>query len=80
MPSLALLYFTLLVVCFGFPVLQKKYNKACDLWSIGVIMYILLCGYPPFYGTSDSQIFKAVQRVDYHFLSPEWDVISDEAK
>lgn len=62
------------------PVLQKKYDKACDLWSIGVIMYILLCGYPPFYGSNDGEIFRAVQRVDYRFLSPEWDVISDEAK
>ncbi|CAM9226582.1 unnamed protein product [Hapterophycus canaliculatus] len=61
-------------------VLSKKYDKACDLWSIGVIMFILLCGYPPFYGSSDAEIFKAVQRVDYRFLSPEWDDVSDEAK
>eukprot|EP00903_Cladosiphon_okamuranus_P014850 g13751.t1 len=61
-------------------VLSKKYDKACDLWSIGVIMFILLCGYPPFYGNSDAEIFRAVQRVDYRFLSPEWDGVSNEAK
>lgn len=60
--------------------LSKKYDKACDLWSIGVIMFILLCGYPPFFGNNDAEIFKAVQRVDYRFLSPEWDDVSDEAK
>ncbi|CAM9203843.1 unnamed protein product [Ectocarpus sp. 12 AP-2014] len=60
--------------------LSKKYDKACDLWSIGVIMFILLCGYPPFSGANDAEIFKAVQRVDYRFLSPEWDSVSDEAK
>lgn len=65
---------------FGAVVLSKKYDKACDLWSIGVIMFILLCGYPPFYGANDAEIFKAVQRVDYRFLSPEWDSVSDEAK
>ena len=62
------------------PVLQQKYDKACDLWSIGVIMYILLCGYPPFYGANDAEIFRAVQRVNFRFLSPEWDEISREAK
>ncbi len=61
-------------------VLSKKYDKACDLWSIGVIMFILLCGYPPFFGNNDAEIFRAVQRVDYRFLSPEWDDVSHEAK
>eukprot|EP00638_Chattonella_subsalsa_P011219 CAMPEP_0117802558 /NCGR_PEP_ID=MMETSP0948-20121206/15814_1 /TAXON_ID=44440 /ORGANISM="Chattonella subsalsa, Strain CCMP2191" /LENGTH=492 /DNA_ID=CAMNT_0005635405 /DNA_START=188 /DNA_END=1667 /DNA_ORIENTATION=+ len=61
-------------------VLGRHYTKACDLWSIGVIMYILLCGYPPFYGDNDTEIFSSVQRAKFYFPSPEWDSISDEAK
>lgn len=46
----------------------------------GVITYILLCGYPPFYGDSDTQIFDAVKVGKFDFPSPEWDDISQSAK
>lgn len=43
-------------------VIQKvNYNEKCDIWSIGVIMYILLTGEPPFYGDSDDEIFNKIR-------------------
>jgi len=61
-------------------VLRREYTKSCDIWSIGVITYILLCGYPPFYGDSDTQIFESVRVGNFDFPSPEWDDISQSAK
>ena len=61
-------------------VLRKHYNYKCDLWSAGVIMYILLCGYPPFGGNTDQEILKKVSLGRFSFPSPEWDDISFEAK
>ena len=61
-------------------VLRKNYNHLCDIWSAGVNMYILLCGFPPFGGQTDEQILKRVSVGRYPFPSPEWDAISFEAK
>ncbi|CAI5730401.1 unnamed protein product [Hyaloperonospora brassicae] len=61
-------------------VLGRHYDKSCDLWSIGVIMYILLCGYPPFYGDTDPEIFASVRAGRYDFDSPEWTNVSADAK
>uniref|UniRef100_A0A8C1FLS2 non-specific serine/threonine protein kinase n=1 Tax=Cyprinus carpio carpio TaxID=630221 RepID=A0A8C1FLS2_CYPCA len=59
---------------------QKPYSKAVDCWSIGVISYILLCGYPPFYDENDAKLFEQILRAEYEFDSPYWDDISDSAK
>jgi calcium-dependent protein kinase len=61
-------------------VLEGDYDEKCDIWSAGVILYILLCGFPPFNGDNDYQIFQEVKALRYDFPSPEWDKISDSAK
>jgi len=59
---------------------QKPYGKEVDIWSIGVIAYILLCGYPPFYDENDSELFRQILKAEYEFDSPYWDEISESAK
>lgn len=59
---------------------QKPYGPAVDCWSIGVIAYILLCGYPPFYDEDDSNLFAQIMDAEYEFDSPYWDEISESAK
>ena len=59
---------------------QRPYGKAVDIWSIGVIAYILLCGYPPFYDENDANLFAQIIKGEYEFDSPYWDEISDSAK
>ncbi len=59
---------------------QKPYGKEVDVWSIGVISYILLCGYQPFYDENDSNLFALILKGKYEFDSPYWDDISDSAK
>jgi len=56
------------------------YDKEVDLWSIGVITYLLLCGYPPFYGENLPEVFEQIMKGHFEFNSPYWDNISAEAK
>uniref|UniRef100_A0A2D4KM34 non-specific serine/threonine protein kinase n=1 Tax=Micrurus paraensis TaxID=1970185 RepID=A0A2D4KM34_9SAUR len=62
----------------------EKYDKSCDMWSLGVIMYILLCGFPPFYSNTGQAISPGMKRRirmgQYGFPNPEWSEVSDEAK
>jgi len=61
-------------------VLRKKYDKSCDLWSVGVIAYILLCGYPPFNGGDNCEVYDAVRRGRYQFPSADWLGTSRESR
>lgn len=60
--------------------MHSQYTEAVDLWSIGVIVYILLCGLMPFYGETDAIMFRRIKQGKFKFLSPHWDDISDDAK
>ncbi|CAB1321492.1 unnamed protein product [Coregonus sp. 'balchen'] len=61
------------------------YNKSCDLWSIGVIIYVMLCGYPPFYSKHHSRTIpkdmrKKIMTASFDFPEDEWSQISEMAK
>jgi len=58
----------------------QGYDKEVDTWSAGVIMYILLCGYPPFYDENEPTLFETILAGKYEFHSPYWDNISEQAK
>jgi len=60
--------------------LGQKYTHTVDLWSVGVIAYILLCGYEPFFSDNEPEMFKKIIKGDYVFDSPYWDDISENAK
>ena len=61
-------------------VLNKNYNEKCDIWSCGVIMYILLSQRPPFGGRDDYEIMETVKKGKYDLSSPPFDTISENAK
>ncbi|KAF3830011.1 hypothetical protein GH733_001436 [Mirounga leonina] len=56
------------------------YSQQCDIWSIGVIMYLLLCGEPPFLASSEEKLFELIRKGELHFEDPVWESISDCAK
>eukprot|EP01112_Ceratiomyxa_fruticulosa_P023524 TRINITY_DN901_c0_g1_i1.p1 TRINITY_DN901_c0_g1~~TRINITY_DN901_c0_g1_i1.p1 ORF type:complete len:344 (+),score=61.09 TRINITY_DN901_c0_g1_i1:152-1183(+) len=58
----------------------KPYDMAVDMWSVGVITYILLSGFTPFFAETHHDLFKKIISLDYDFPSPEWDDVTDQAK
>ncbi|PNY01494.1 calcium-dependent protein kinase 17-like protein, partial [Trifolium pratense] len=61
-------------------VLKRKYGPEVDIWSVGVMLYILLCGVPPFWAESENGIFNAILRGHVDFSSDPWPSISPQAK
>ncbi|KAM9824929.1 serine/threonine-protein kinase 33 isoform 2-T3 [Syngnathus typhle] len=59
---------------------QRGYTHWCDMWSVGVIMYILLCGEPPFVSKSKENRLKEIRTIGVQFSSAIWDTVSDAAK
>jgi len=61
-------------------VLKHSYNSKCDIWSAGVMMFVLLVGYPPFDGSTDEEIMANVVKGKYSMTGETWNLISKEAK
>ena len=61
-------------------VLKGDYGVACDVWSLGVILFVFLCGYPPFEGDNNKEIFRNVVKQPLTYDPADWNTISDQAK
>lgn len=57
-----------------------SYDSGCDIWSVGVLTYVLLSGYTPFWGETQDQLFTRITKAVFDFPTPEWDDISQHAK
>jgi len=56
------------------------YGKEVDMWSIGVITYILLCGFPPFYGDTVPEIFEQIMEANFDYPEEYWGSVTKEGK
>ena len=61
-------------------VLNNNYDEKCDLWSCGIILYVMISGEPPFYGENDNEIYAQILNTEVKFNQKVWDDISSEAK
>jgi len=60
--------------------MRNGYGFSCDVWSTGIILYVMLCGYLPFQSSDRNRLFKRIKRGEYKMASPYCDGISDNAK
>ena len=61
-------------------VLSGTYGKECDVWSLGVVMYVFLSGQQPFHAQDLNEVFQKIVRADFSFTTPEWEAVSEPAK
>ena len=61
-------------------IIKGSYDEKCDIWEYGVILYILLCGYPPFSGNTDKEVYNLITQIKYDFDKEKWKNISKYAK
>lgn len=61
-------------------VLDRSYNEQCDMWSLGCLLYLMLCGMHPFYARSDSMVLRRVRQGNVTFAPKQWQGVSEEAK
>ena len=61
-------------------IIKGNYDEKCDIWACGVILYILLCGYPPFAGNNDKEVYNLITQIKYDFDKETWKNISKYAK
>jgi len=59
---------------------NQPYDQSCDMWSVGVILYVMLCGYTPFMEEAQEKMFERIKQGDWKFEEKDWSHISEEAK
>lgn len=59
---------------------KQPYSLACDMWSVGIVTYVLLCGYSPFYDEKNDELFRKIKSGRFHFHSDYWGSVSEQAQ